>query len=100
MKKKISGLIAGGFSRPEIRPGDKWKDNRGCLVTIESYRFNRVTFIRDGYSSPCIQNDERFIKEFSLIKHQIFSERCKSNNTTGKIQDLRAAINASRESKK
>lgn len=67
MKKKLTGFNAGGLAHPEIRPGDKWKDNRGCLVTVESYRFNRVTFIREGYSSPCIQNDQRFIKEFQPV---------------------------------
>lgn len=67
MKNKLTGLTAGGFAHPEIRPGDKWKDNRGCLVTVEIYRFNRVTFIREGYSSPCIQNDQRFIKEFQQV---------------------------------
>lgn len=68
MKKKLTGFNAGGLAHPEIRPGDKWKDNRGCLVTVESYRFNRVTFIREGYSSPCIQNDQRFIKEFQPVR--------------------------------
>lgn len=67
MKKKLTGLNAGGFAHPEIRPGDKWKDNRGCLVTVESYRFNRVTFYRDGYSSPCMQSDLRFLTEFQPV---------------------------------
>ncbi|EAC0075854.1 TPA: DUF4222 domain-containing protein, partial [Escherichia coli] len=31
----------------------------------ESYRFKRVTFIRDGYLSPCTLNESRFIKEFN-----------------------------------
>lgn len=68
MKKKLTGLNAGGFTHPDIRPGGKWKDNRGCLVTVESYRFHRVTFIRDGYPSPCIQSDQRFIKEFQPVR--------------------------------
>ncbi|MDE8393110.1 DUF4222 domain-containing protein, partial [Klebsiella pneumoniae] len=48
-----SGLTAGGRAHPEIRPGDKWKDSRGGIVIIESYRFDRVTYCREGYSSPC-----------------------------------------------
>ncbi|HHO8394417.1 hypothetical protein [Klebsiella pneumoniae] len=40
MTIKISGLAAGGRAHPEIRPGDKWKDSRGSIVIIESYRFD------------------------------------------------------------
>ncbi len=29
MKKKINSLTAGGQTRPEILPGDIFKDNRG-----------------------------------------------------------------------
>ena len=67
MTIKNSGLAAGGHAHPEIRPGDKWKDNRGGIVIIESYRFNRVTFYRDGYSSPCMQSDLRFLTEFQPV---------------------------------
>lgn len=38
MKKKLTGFGARGFSHPVICKGDKWKDKRGCLVTVESYR--------------------------------------------------------------
>lgn len=48
MTIKISGLAAGGRAHPEIRPGDKWKDSRGSIVIIESYRFDRVTYCREG----------------------------------------------------
>ncbi|EMQ4448284.1 TPA: DUF4222 domain-containing protein [Citrobacter freundii] len=67
MKKKLSGFTAGGFARPVICKGDKWKDKRGCLVTVENYRFNRVTFYRDGYESPCVQSDLRFLTEFQPV---------------------------------
>ncbi|HHT8227055.1 TPA: DUF4222 domain-containing protein [Citrobacter braakii] len=100
MKKKLTGLNAGGFAHPEIRPGDKWKDNRGCLVTVESYRFNRVTFIRDGYSGECILPVTRFEKEFTLVKQQTFGEWCEKHKTAERIQNLRDLINASRENKK
>ncbi|ATI86716.1 DUF4222 domain-containing protein [Salmonella enterica] len=68
MTIKNPGLTAGGRAHPEIRPGDKWKDKRGCLVTVESYRFNRVTFYRDGYASPCVQSDLRFLREFKPVE--------------------------------
>lgn len=40
MTNKNSGLAAAGRAHPEIRPGDKWKDGRGGIVIIESYRFD------------------------------------------------------------
>ena len=62
-----SGLTAGGRAHPEIRPGDKWKDSRGSIVIIESYRFDRVTYCREGYSSPCFCTPERLAREFEFI---------------------------------
>lgn len=100
MKKTLTGLAAGGLPRPEIRQGDKWKDKRGSIVIIQSNQFNRVTFIRDGYAGECVLPASRFENEFSLVKHQTFSEWCETNNIAVKIQNLRALINASRESKK
>lgn len=67
MTIKNSGLAAGGRAHPEIRPGDKWKDSRGKLVIIESYRFDRVTFCREGYASPCICSPERLTREFTFV---------------------------------
>lgn len=67
MLKISSGLIASGKTHPEIVPGDKWEDKSGIPINIESYRFNRVTFYRDGYASPCVQSDLRFLKEFQPV---------------------------------
>ncbi|MEG9311659.1 DUF4222 domain-containing protein [Klebsiella pneumoniae] len=67
MTIKISGLAAGGRAHPEIRPGDKWKDSRGSIVIIESYRFDRVTYCREGYSSPCFCTPERLVREFEFV---------------------------------
>ncbi|CDN03830.1 DUF4222 domain-containing protein [Klebsiella pneumoniae] len=68
MLKINSGLIASGKTQPEILPGDKWEDKIGLPIIIESYRFNRVTFYRDGYGYPCIYPEQRFIKEFQPVK--------------------------------
>ncbi|ENA3221910.1 TPA: DUF4222 domain-containing protein [Klebsiella pneumoniae] len=68
MLKINSGLIASGKTQPEILPGDKWQDKIGLPIIIESYRFNRVTFYRDGYGYPCIYPEQRFIKEFQPVK--------------------------------
>lgn len=67
MTIKNSGLAAGGPAHPEIRPGDKWKDSRGNIVIIESYRFDRVTYCREGYSSPCFCTPERLVREFEFV---------------------------------
>ncbi len=50
MKKKINSLTAGGQTRPEILPGDIFKDNRGERVTVKMVTDNRITYIREGYS--------------------------------------------------
>lgn len=99
MKINKSGFNAGGFAHPEIRPGDKWKDKRGCIITIESYQFNRVTFIREGYSEPCVFPAIRFEKEFTLVKRQTLTDWYRINNAAEKIQKLRSLISISRENK-
>ncbi|VAS78825.1 Uncharacterised protein [Klebsiella pneumoniae] len=68
MVKSNSGTAASGFAHPEILHGDKWADKSGLSIIIESYRFNRVTFYREGYESPCIQPEQRFIKEFQPVR--------------------------------
>lgn len=68
MKKIKTGNNSGGFAQPEIRIGDRGKDAHGALITVESVDHNRVTFYREGYLSPCIQPDSRFIKEFKPVR--------------------------------
>lgn len=99
MKKTLTGAAASGIAHPEIRKGDTWKDKRGGTVTVKNAGFNRVTFIREGYSGDCILPVLRFESEFTLVKRQTFSEWCKANNTAEKIQNLCALINTCRESK-
>lgn len=67
MTIKNSGLAAGGLAHTEIWPGDKWKDSRGNIVIIESHRFDRVTYCREGYSSQCFCTPERLVREFEFI---------------------------------
>lgn len=68
MVKNNSGSVASGSAHPEILPGDKWEDKSGLSIIIESYRFNRVTFYREGYESPCIYHEQRFIQEFQPVR--------------------------------
>lgn len=48
-------------------PNGRYKDASGALVTVQSVQFNRVTFYRDGYASPCTQSVERFIREYAEV---------------------------------
>ncbi|HEB1222442.1 TPA: DUF4222 domain-containing protein, partial [Escherichia albertii] len=36
MKKKNSGFTASGHARPEIRPGDIFRDKYGSTITIKT----------------------------------------------------------------
>lgn len=49
-------------------PNVRYQDASGAMVTVHSVQFNRVTFFRDGYSSPCTQPVERFMREFTEAK--------------------------------
>lgn len=49
-------------------PNARYQDASGDRVTVHCVRFNRVTFYRDGYSSPCVQPVERFMREFVEVK--------------------------------
>ncbi len=54
------------ISQPE--PHQRYQDASGAMVTVHSVQFNRVTFYREGYSSPCTQPVERFMREFTEAK--------------------------------
>jgi len=55
-------------STSQPQPQQRYQDASGALVTVHSVQFNRVTFIREGYSSPCKQPVERFMREFTEVK--------------------------------
>ncbi|MGU9774815.1 DUF4222 domain-containing protein [Salmonella enterica] len=95
MTKKNNQACPEGIAHPEIRPGDKWQDKSGGVVLITGYQFNRVNYVRDGYSHPCISSADRFLREFTHIERQTFTEWRELNNPK-----LRALINASREATK
>ncbi|WP_313382496.1 DUF4222 domain-containing protein [Pantoea sp.] len=50
------------------QPEHRYQDASGDRVTVYCVRFNRVTFYRDGYSSPCVQPVGRFMREFVEVK--------------------------------
>ncbi|EEV7163897.1 DUF4222 domain-containing protein [Escherichia coli] len=43
MKTKNSGFTASGFARPEIRPGDIFRDKYGSTVMIKGVSERRIT---------------------------------------------------------
>jgi hypothetical protein len=57
----------GSADRTEIRPGDKWRDSHGLLITVETVMHNRVTYLRDGYTAPCFCTPDRLRREFEFV---------------------------------
>ncbi|EAQ5721301.1 DUF4222 domain-containing protein [Salmonella enterica] len=100
MKKKNSGLTASGLSRPEIRPGDIYRDKSGRRVMIKNVSATRIVFVRPGYPDECFCSPSRLVRDFTPIKKQTFQEWAQANSPLEKTQKLRAMINASREARK
>ncbi|HBT0193451.1 DUF4222 domain-containing protein [Klebsiella pneumoniae] len=99
MRKKNTGFISGGFTHPEILPGDIYQDKRGERVTVLSATPSRICFIRDGYTGECAFPAVRFLREFTPVKRQTIAEWCDTNNTAEKIKKIRAMIAAKRAGK-
>ncbi|BEO77380.1 DUF4222 domain-containing protein [Serratia nevei] len=54
------------MSAAKPKHNQRYKDARGKVVTVISVAHNRVTFIREGYESPCVQPLIQFIENFTL----------------------------------
>ncbi|ECK6637737.1 DUF4222 domain-containing protein [Salmonella enterica] len=100
MKKKNSVLTGSCLSRPEIHPGDIFRDKSGRRVMIKTVSATRIVFVRPGYSDECFCSPSRLVRDFTPIKKQTFQEWAQANNPLEKTQKLRAMINASREARK
>ncbi|EBP3537088.1 DUF4222 domain-containing protein [Salmonella enterica subsp. enterica] len=98
MKKKNSGLTASSLSRPEIHPGDIYRDNKGRLVTVDKCEHGRVYFIRDGFPFATELLARVFLDRFRL--HRRKKAPAMSTNAATKVQELRTMINARREASK
>lgn len=48
-----------------IQANQRYKNSAGEMVTIIAAAFNRVAFVRDGFTSPCTWPEQRFTKEYS-----------------------------------
>jgi len=99
MKKEINQARPEGIIQPEIRPGDIWQDRAGSKITITNYAYNRVTFVREGYESPCICSPDRLRREFVRVENKNIPEWCRENNPAEKTKKLRELIQAGRVKK-
>ncbi len=99
MKKKNSGFTASGLSRPEIRPGDIFKDKYGGTVTIKSVAGRCVTYRRDGYGYDCVMPVYQFRRDFSLVQNATRGKPTSNAKARANIQKMKNMINAFRGKK-
>lgn len=99
MKKKINQAQPEGRAQPEIRPGDKWKDNAGSVITISACSQNRVEYFREGYEHPCICSPDRLRREFTRIKPDTLTGWASTKKPAEMAAGLRKIIQASRAHK-
>ena len=99
MKKKNSGFTASGLSRPEIRPGDIFRDNYGGTVMIKGVEERRVTYRRDGYEYDCVMPVYQFRRDFSLVQAAPRSKPTSREKARANIQKMKTMINGFRDKK-
>lgn len=68
MKYKSYGSGAYGRARPEIRPGDIWKDRHGSRIIILSVSLLRIEYRRVGYDGTCACSPGRFGRDFTYLQ--------------------------------
>lgn len=64
MRTYLSGFTASGPARPEIRPGDIFRDNYGGVVEIKGVAERRITYRREGYEYDCVMPVYQFRRDF------------------------------------
>ncbi|EJM1124994.1 DUF4222 domain-containing protein [Escherichia coli] len=99
MKKKNSGFTASGPARPEIRPGDIFRDNYGGTVMIKGVEERRVTYRRDGYEYDCVMPVYQFRRDFSLVQAAPRSKPTSREKARANIQKMKTMINGFRDKK-
>ncbi|EEV6001138.1 DUF4222 domain-containing protein [Escherichia coli] len=99
MKKKISGFTASGPARPEIRPGDIFRDNYGGTVTIKGVAERRITYRREGYEYDCVMPVYQFRRDFSLVQATTRRQPTSNAKARANIQKMKNMINAFRGTK-
>ncbi|HAJ3817244.1 TPA: DUF4222 domain-containing protein [Escherichia coli] len=91
MKQKNSGFTASGLPRPEIRPGDIFRDNYGGTVTIKSVAGRCVTYRRDGYEYDCVMPVYQFRRDFKLVGHRKAVNQKRAASYIRKIREMLVA---------
>lgn len=99
MKQKISGFTASGPVRPEIRPGDIFRDNYGGTVTIKGIAGRCVTYRRDGYSYDCVMPVYQFRRDFSLVQNATRGKPTSWEKARENIKKIKSMLSASRGKK-
>ncbi|HFO7641998.1 TPA: DUF4222 domain-containing protein [Escherichia coli] len=99
MKQKNSGFTASGPARPEIRPGDIFRDNYGSTVMIKSVAGRCVTYRRDGYGYDCVMPVYQFRRDFSLVQTAPHNVPTSNARARANIQKLKTMVNGFRGKK-
>ena len=99
MKLKYSGFTASGPARPEIHPGDIFRDNYGGTVTIKSVAERRITYRREGYDYDCVMPVYQFRRDFSLEQAAPHKQPTSNVKARANIQKMKSMINAFRGKK-
>lgn len=99
MKQKNSGFTASGLPRPEIRPGDIFRDNYGGTVTIKSVAGRCVTYRREGYDYDCVMPVYQFRRDFSLVQAAQRSKPTSREKARENIKKIKSMLSASRGKK-
>ncbi|MDT8553267.1 DUF4222 domain-containing protein [Escherichia coli] len=99
MKQKNSGFTASGLSRPEIRPGDIFRDNYGGTVTIKGVAERRITYRREGYEYDCVMPVYQFRRDFSLVQNATRGEPTSREKARENIKKIKSMLSASRGKK-
>ncbi len=99
MKKKNTGVNASGPARPEIRPGDIFRDKYGGTVMIKGVEERRVTYRRDGYEYDCVMPVYQFRRDFSLVQAAPRSKPTSREKARANIQEIKKMLNVFRGKK-
>lgn len=99
MKKKNSGFTASGLPRPEIRPGDIYRDKYGSTVMIKGVAGRCVTYRREGYEYDCVMPVYQFRRDFSLIQATPRKQPTSKEKARANIQAIRKMLNGIRGKK-
>lgn len=93
MKKKLNQAQPEGVAHPDIEINSRWKDKWGVMITITSVEENRISYVRDGYTHPCICSPYRLRQEYSFLPEEtnIHQEKIRAGGRE-KIREIKKII--------